>query len=434
MNSRLLVAFLCLAAVSTGCIVHDDDCCWDDPTYPGDVTFRWTFDGYRCAEDRDIKGVNITIPGERLANGGQYPCSANGFDGIVLHDFNPGVYSYNLEAVGYADEILYEASGTFTVNGDSTVDIDLIPVGVPTSYAYVSWLFPGNISCGAAGVTTVEVRVDGGEWAAFDCRDGQNGEDVRSPYLDPGSHYLELVATDSAGRELYVHTGTLTTTYGKPSSYTATLRPTSSGGFLTWDFQDKVSSDVRQSCGGAGVTRVKAVIDGGNEANFDCSAGNAGGRVSLPSLQPGTHDIQLFGYNSAGRALYFLSRQFTVQSSGDYSFTTTLRPVGGVAIKWELRSGGVAQSCEQAGITTVAINFRDVFTGQRVYGTAGDSHGCNAAPVVFDFLLPGRYEVEMYARSSSGAEYFSVDEAVFANVFAHEFPSGNQALLVSLFR
>ncbi|MCP3104859.1 hypothetical protein LZ198_38935 [Myxococcus sp. K15C18031901] len=434
MNSRLLVAFLCLAAVSTGCVIHDDDCCYEEPIYPGDVTFRWTFDGFRCSDDPDIKGVNITIPGESLANGGRYPCQANGFDGIVLRRFAPGIYSFNLEAVSYDNEVLYEASGTFTVNGDVTVDIDLTPAGLPPSYAYVSWLFPGNITCGQAGVATVDARVDGGSWATFDCARGQNGNSIQSPHLDPGSHYLELAARDSQGRTLYTHGGQLTTTYGAPTSYTATLRSSSAGALISWKFQDTVNSNVLLGCGAAGVTRVEAIIDGGNKATFDCSAGSNGGSVSSPTLQPGTHDLQLLAFNSAGRPWYFFSRQFSVSAGSDTNLEASMWPVGGTAIKWELRSGGSAQNCAQAGITSVAINFRDVFTGERVYGIAGDSHGCNDAPVVYEFLKPGRYEVEMYARSSTGAEYFSVDNAVITDVVAHSFPSASSALLVTMIR
>ena len=58
MNARLLAAFLCLTAASTGCIIidHDDDgpCCNTPPAQPGDVTFLWTFavpsTAGRCAD------------------------------------------------------------------------------------------------------------------------------------------------------------------------------------------------------------------------------------------------------------------------------------------------------------------------------------------------------------------------------------------------
>src|SRR5688500_14290316 len=137
MNSRLLAAFLALAALTPGCIIHDDDD-WDDPccdapveTYPGDVTFRWTFGGLRCDEDRDIKGVNIDILAVLLANDGRNVTESNGFDGIVLYDRLPGTYRFSIQAVRYDDDTPYAASGTFSVNGDVTVDINTTPVGSP---------------------------------------------------------------------------------------------------------------------------------------------------------------------------------------------------------------------------------------------------------------------------------------------------------------
>src|SRR5262245_6031702 len=118
MSSRLLLAFFCIASLSTGCIVTNND-------DPGDVTFLWTFSGLRCDQARDIQGVNITIPGETLANNGRFACSTAGMDGITLHDFAPGGYSFTLQAVDFQNQILFEAQGTFTIDGNRTVQIDL---------------------------------------------------------------------------------------------------------------------------------------------------------------------------------------------------------------------------------------------------------------------------------------------------------------------
>ncbi|WP_342375728.1 hypothetical protein NVS55_31150 [Myxococcus stipitatus] len=427
MNSRLLVAFLCLAAVSTGCIVHDNDPYYDDP---GDVTFRWTFAGLRCDEDRDIKGVNITIPGERLANDGRYPCQANGFDGIVLHDFEPGTYSFNLVAVSYAGRELYEVSGTFRVGGDVTVDIDLTPIGAAPSFAYLNWLFPNGDSCSRAGVVTVEARVDGGEWARFDCAQGFGGNSIKTPYLEPGEHNLELVGLDSQRRTLYSHVGRFSTRYGEPTSYTATLRSTASFASIQWEFEAGSSA---VGCGQAGVASVDARVDGGQWVRFSCSEGRVGVGVTTPSLTPGDHDLQLVAIDGQGRPWYHYTSRFSVRSGETKTVVARMWVIGGASIKWELRSGGSAQSCSQAGISEVAINFRDVFTGEWVYGIVGDRHGCNDAPVVFEFLRPGRYEVEMKARTSTGVEYFSVDDSVYVDIVGHQFPGPQNALLVSMF-
>jgi hypothetical protein len=333
MNSRLLVAFLALAAVIPGCVIHDNS-----PEYPGDVTFRWTFGGLRCDEDRDIKGVNIVIPGEHLQNDGFYPCQANGFDGIVLHDFVPGVYSFTIEGVSYDNEQLYLASGTFRVDGDVTVSVDLTPTGSPPSFAYVSWLFPANTSspspnCAQAGVSSVDVRVNDGEWSRIDCARGHGANSIQTPYLEPGEHSLEFVALDRNALPIYYYSGLIVTQSGAPTSHTASM----------W-------------------------------------------------------------------------------------------AIGGASIKWDIVANSSTLTCSQARIDEVRINFRDAFTNELVYGIFGDGHGCNDAPVVYEFLRPGRYQVEIYARAADGREYWSPDNGPFIEVVAHQFPGPNSALLVPIFR
>ncbi len=104
MNSRLLLAFLCARLVVHRLHhprrrLHN---CGGNPPWPSPATstFLWIFDGLRCDEARDVYGVNITIPGEALLNDGRYACSTNGADGITLHDFAPGTYSFQAAGGG----------------------------------------------------------------------------------------------------------------------------------------------------------------------------------------------------------------------------------------------------------------------------------------------------------------------------------------------
>ncbi|QDE92342.1 hypothetical protein BHS06_27065 [Myxococcus xanthus] len=341
MNSRLLVAFLCLFAILPGCVVHEEPCC-DVPRYEGDVTFRWSFGGQRCDDDRAVQGVNVIIPGEVLANDGRYNCQANGFDGIVLHRFAPGTYSFRLEGVGYGNELLYETQGTFTVDGNVTVNVDLTPTGAPPSFAYLSWLFPPNSyspspNCNQAGITHVEASVDGGDWARFECWEGHAANQIRTPYLDPGYHGLELVAVDRNGLPWYYFGGDILTQLGQPTAHTGSM----------W-------------------------------------------------------------------------------------------AIGGASVRWELRSRyGNRQTCYEAGLQRVGINFRNFYTGELVYGDVGDWHDCvdgpnEASVVVYQFLRPGRYVVEMYASARDGREYFSPENSPVIDVVAHQFPGPNASLPVYL--
>jgi hypothetical protein len=245
MNSKLLLAFLCLASLS-GCIIHEDNdntCCNPPPppAQPGNVTFLWRFDGLRCDEARDVYGVNITIPGEQLHNNGRYACSTNNVDGITLHDFVPGTYSYRIQAVDYRNVILFESTGTFVINGNSTVMADLAPVGnnINTSYAFLNWTFPGNQSCAQVGVATVDITLDGNPNTSIQnvpCTDGQTAQGWRMPYTTPGEHFIDFVAKDAQSRPLYYFSGGLITKAYAPVNATYSL--TSGGASISWRFSD----------------------------------------------------------------------------------------------------------------------------------------------------------------------------------------------------
>lgn len=346
MNARLLATFLCLASLSTGCIIVDHDgndgpCCTTPPPagQPGDVTFIWTIANGRCADYPEVKSIQISIPGEALHNGGVYACNTAGVDGIVLHDFAPGNYSYTLKALGYSNEVLYMGSGTFTVNGSVRVNVDLTPNG--QSYALISWYFPPNTyssnpSCSQANVTSVKVSVDGGDWVTLNCQDGMTNGGVSSPYLAPGTHTLSLVAygRDSMGRDgmpLYNSQGTFTTTSGSPTSQ-------------TFKFYE----------------------------------------------------------------------------------------VGGISVRWELLDGSVYRSCAEAGLTGMTINLRDRATGALVYGTAGDPQPCTGAPILYQFLKPGSYEVYIRGMIGSSVAYTneSAPTVVTVNAFVQKTKSDTSTTIV----
>jgi hypothetical protein len=247
MNSRVLFAFLCVASLSTGCIVVDDGCtsCNGPPAQPGNATFIWTFAGARCDQARDVYGVNISIPGEALLNNGEYACSTAGVDGITLNGFVPGTYNFNLQAVDFRGVVLYEGSGTFVINGDARVNIDLTPTSTPTSYAYLNWGFPGGLSCGQAGVSSVEIILDNLVATTFPCVEGQKTPGLKTPYLAPGDHNISVTALDSGNRPLYYFDGRLTTQAFNPIS--ASYRLTDGGASISWKFSDgSVNFDCAQ--------------------------------------------------------------------------------------------------------------------------------------------------------------------------------------------
>jgi hypothetical protein len=352
MNAKLLTAFLGLSLLAPGCVVATDDCyeCDDgyddgyvEPLRGGDVNFTWTFAGRFCEQVPDIHGVQITIPGEALENGGYYACNTAGYDGIVLHDFVPGAYSFKLEGVNQFNDVTYTATGTFQVNGDVRISADLTPVGVPSSYAYLYWTLPpangyARPSCYQAGVTHVWVGIDD-QWEVYACEEGMGSEGALSLYVDAGVHDIEIVAggyLDYAQTEAYVmshYYGTLQTFNGKPVG-------------------------------------------------------------------------------------------------ADYS----LWAVGTAALDWQpYGSGGARLSCDDAGLSTVYVNFKDA-SGHFVYEGSGMEFGCKEAPATFSYLLPGTYSVYIQA-TGPGVTYLSSASAPRQfTVKAYEQVPASAAFEVPLYR
>src|SRR5688500_1203197 len=95
MNTKSLFALLSVVQLVTGCIVVGGSN-RTPPPLPGDVTFTWSFAGDTCASNPDIHSVIIDIPGERLQNDGVFPCTANNYPGITLHDFAAGPYDFSI--------------------------------------------------------------------------------------------------------------------------------------------------------------------------------------------------------------------------------------------------------------------------------------------------------------------------------------------------
>jgi hypothetical protein len=309
MNKKLLLAFLAVLQVTTGCVIHGGG----GHGNPGNVTFTWSFYGAGCTENPSVARVVITIPGETLQNGGSYPCSSNNYPGIVLHDFAPGTYNYTIDALGYSNERLFTSSGTFAVNGDVRVTIDLTPVGSPASYAYLNWRFPANSSssnpdCVSAGVTDVEVDIDG-YIQSFRCVEGKSSPGARTVLLNPGVHDIRFRAMDSSGYVYYSYAGTLTTSAGSPSFQEYTFNWAVGGAVVRWQL-----TSSNYSCTSAGITDIainfrnvatQAVLWGNydNPATWaikPCSAGY----WNFPFLPPGTYQIYIKGSGPGGGAYY----------------------------------------------------------------------------------------------------------------------------------
>ncbi|HEX8823752.1 MAG TPA: hypothetical protein VF794_27770 [Archangium sp.] len=310
MNARLLAAFLCLATLGTGCIIvdHGGDHPNPPPTgSPGDVSFLWTFGAEgRCVDVPDVKSIKLSIPGETLDSNGFYACNTAGVDGITLRNFRAGTYSYTLQAFDAYNKVLYSSSGSFTVNGNKQVRVDMTPDG--KTYAYVSWYFPAKGSysrptCSQANVTSIKASIDNGEWVSVDCLDGTDGDGIPTPYLEPGTHTLQLIAYgyDIQGRAnmpLYNLQGTLTTQRGVDAP-SVEFRFFELGGMsVRWDMWDGTNY---RNCAETGLTSVvlnlldlstNKVVYEGEGLSYDCVAAP----VVNQFMKPGSYQVRIRGY------------------------------------------------------------------------------------------------------------------------------------------
>jgi len=303
MNHKILLSLLAVTSI-TGCYVNDRSY-----SNAGDVTFTWTFAGQQCAAVPQVSSVRISIPGEVIQNDGVFPCLVSNYPGIILLNFAPGSYAYTLQGLGYSGDILYQASGTFIVDGNVSVQADLAPVGT-NSFAYLMWTFPPN------------------------------------------------------------------------------------------------SVSQTPNCDQAGVAFVDIFIDSGTPQRASCLAGFSQPGFRIADLPAGRHQIELRGVDANNFPVYRLVS--TLQTYSTYPISASyglLWNIGGASISWQLVNGGVIQSCGEAGVDMVVVNFRDS-SGALVYGS-GDLQHCSLAPILYNGLLPDRYQVVLSATSQSGIRYLS---------------------------
>jgi hypothetical protein len=303
MNLKILTAFLAVS-LSSSCVIVSNN---NNPK-PGDVTFTWTFAGYNCSQVPAVSSVVITIPGETLQNNGVYPCLANNYPGIELHNFAPKTYSFTITAYGYGNEALYTKTGTFAVNGNIAVTVDLDPVGTLPS-AYLTWQFPANSvsnnpNCSQAGVTLVDVSIDGAQPTRFDCLDGTTSPGVIVNNLSAGSHTISMTAMDNSEYVFYRYAGSLTTYSGTSVSADYTFLWGVGGYAIDYTLSNNTGSVTYSSCAQAGVSNLNINFEDqyGNwvygNAGDDQSCNDA--PVIYNYLQPGNYYVYAQGTGTGG--------------------------------------------------------------------------------------------------------------------------------------
>lgn len=187
----------------------------------GNITLLWTFNGQACALVPQVANVRVTIPGQTLQNGGVFPCTTSGSDGITLLNFAAGSYSVTVEGLDSTARVLFTATRSVQVFGNVSLALDLQPPGT-SGTVRLSWTFPQAARCAQTGdvasgrtVARVRVTLDAQSPQEFPCLDGSTADaapaGVVLPVM-PGPHTLQLRALDSTGFEFYAASSSFTAT------------------------------------------------------------------------------------------------------------------------------------------------------------------------------------------------------------------------------
>lgn len=319
MNPRIL-ALLSMLTLFSGCIVHSNNNNYYGAN--GNVTFSWTFAGRTCNQATDVASVTVDIAGQ-VSQPNTFNCLTNNYPGITLTNFDGGQYSFTVTAYDSQGTPLYSQSGTFVVDGDVTVPVDLAPTSNANSYAFLSWTFgaaqnPRNAPvCGNAqggDIPTMKITIDGVS-QDYNCIDGLGAAAVQTDYLSAGTHSVVLdavlPASDPANDFVFAEAvGTLVTTAGAPTSQSFTLNWEVGGAAVNWTFYDGATQ--YPTCAAAGVTTIRvnfydpstqSYVYGSQGDVFPCPADN-GNVVLYQSLPAGSFQVVVDAYNDNGSIVY----------------------------------------------------------------------------------------------------------------------------------
>ncbi len=214
-------SLLLAALMFSGCVIQPSNS--PDPlpdSDPGDITFYWSFAGRTCSQAREVLRVRISlfrdgVEVRDLPDEGYFKCSPAGVDGITLTNFNPGPYSYRIDALDSANQVIYTANGSFRVNGNVRVDVNLVSVSnLGRMQIYWKFLKDGvEKTCASAGIASsagvgkVRVYINDEPVQELDCTlNDSSGKPVQAWAweLNPASYQVAIEGVVVAGQQRQV--------------------------------------------------------------------------------------------------------------------------------------------------------------------------------------------------------------------------------------
>lgn len=406
MRSHALLA-LAVSVVLSGCVIHEHS---NVPPpgpvpQPGNVDMVWSFsDGQTCASlSAFVDHIRINVNGEQLANGGLFSCQTAGTQGVQLQNFAPASYTYSIIAENAGGFPLYQATGTFVVNGNVQVvaSLNRVSNAQPGNVA-VFWTLPNNLTCQSAGIDHMVINIPGEQLAnggVFPCQTaGVTG--IQFNNFDPRTYTISIDAVDGSNTPRYHGDGSFT--INGDTQVSVALHSTGSSMAtlqLRWSF-GQAGTSAAMTCAQAGVDHVTVTL-GTFSLSVLCDVQGVDG-ADFNNLSAGQYNLQLDGTHN-GQVVYSYAQSIAV-SAPVTQMGVVLAPLYG---SWDLTYNfSNAANCQVAGVSQVSLSVKDA-NGNELNGTAGQRSPCGDAPssinpIHFAQFPGGAVTLQMYGYSSSG--------------------------------
>lgn len=296
------------------------------PPRVGEISLRWRFSSQACAVVRDVTQVTIDIPGLVLANRGIFPCTSGAIDGVDLLAVQPDLYRYTARGLGADGRLLYETSGSFSVNGPVLVRLDLKPVTGATGTGTVAWKLPSRSNatstCAALGISTVAIITSGFSTVTVPCDTAH----TTLSRLQAGTRTVAISALDANGYELAAGQATVTIVAGAETFSEIPLSWTIGSLPLQWSLSNR---GLTQTCQQAGISQVYVnlfdeagtrFLYEGAGVTIPCANGSGRQETNFPSLRAGRYTVYVQAVTTTG-ALYASQGLSTTVRAGVFPTT-----------------------------------------------------------------------------------------------------------------
>jgi hypothetical protein len=214
---------------------------------------------------------------------------------------------------------------------------------------------------------------------------------------------------------------------------------------LTWRFPGNASAPTNPTCEEAFVSwmaiyvddePVMVNVDGQASEWIPCNWGQSQEGFSISVPAGGDHTLTVYASDDNGYVFY--EHVGTVRAAMGQVVATDLPmqwAVGEAAVRWVLKSGGMTLTCAEAGVTDIYVQMV-ASNGANVFPGEGDRWACDDEEmgVVYDYMYPGSYEVQVKAEEDGDTTFRSDVEATpLLPVEAGRFTDGENPLVVPLY-